>query len=206
MSHYNNIAGLVSKIRNARYGEMVNYIETLIDSGDWRDFTSPAGTRFRFRECEFDYFLLKMEVDPTLVRHAYLYATDVDGLAAKQIRLADITGRGKKADERWRRHWRQVADDLDADPSGAAARIRAAQDKESSWFVTGRTGKLAADSKRRRDAEQGKPVRRDATRKRWLVEWGQEGSAVEAIARKLLADPQLAEAVYEKLRSSRSRA
>ena len=25
MSHYNNIAGLVSKIRNARYGEMVNY-------------------------------------------------------------------------------------------------------------------------------------------------------------------------------------
>ncbi len=58
MSHYNNIAGLVSKIRNARYGEMVNYIETLIDSGDWRDFTTPAGTRFRFRECEFDYFLL----------------------------------------------------------------------------------------------------------------------------------------------------
>ena len=70
MSHYNNIAGLVSKIRNARYGEMVNYIETLIDSGDWRDFTTPAGTRFRFRECEFDYFLLTMEVDPTLVRHA----------------------------------------------------------------------------------------------------------------------------------------
>jgi len=39
MSHYNNIAGLVSKILNARHGEMVNYIETLIDSGDWRDFT-----------------------------------------------------------------------------------------------------------------------------------------------------------------------
>jgi hypothetical protein len=89
---------------------MVNYIETLIDSGDWRNFTTPVGTRFRFRECEFDYFLLAMEVDPTLVRHAYLYATDVEGLAAKQIRLADITGRGKKADERWRRHWRQVAD------------------------------------------------------------------------------------------------
>jgi hypothetical protein len=29
MSHYNNIAGLVSKIRNARYGEMVNYTERL---------------------------------------------------------------------------------------------------------------------------------------------------------------------------------
>jgi hypothetical protein len=70
ISHYNNIADLVSKIRNARYGEMVNYIETLIDSGDWRNFTTPVGARFRFRECEFDYFLLAMEVDPTLVRHA----------------------------------------------------------------------------------------------------------------------------------------
>jgi hypothetical protein len=130
----------------------------------------------------------------------------VEGLATKQIRLADITGRGKKADERSRRPWRQVADDLDADPSGASARIRAAQEKESSWFVTGRTGKLAADPKRRRDAEKGKPVRRDATRNRWSVEWGQEGSAVDAIARKLLADPQLAEAVYKKLHSSRVRA
>ena len=122
---------------------MVNYIETLIDSGNRRDFTTPAGTRFRLRECEFDYFLLTMEVDPTLVRHAYLYATDVDGLAAKQSRLADITGRGKKADERWRRHWRQVADDLGADPSGCCGLPK---NKESSWFVTGRTGKLAADS------------------------------------------------------------
>ena len=43
MSHYNNIAGLVSKIRNARYGEMVNYIETLIDSGDWRNFPPRSG-------------------------------------------------------------------------------------------------------------------------------------------------------------------
>ena len=49
-------------------------------------------------------------------------------------------------------------------------------------------------------------MRRDATRKRWSVEWDQEGSAVEAIARKLLADPQLVEAVDKKLRSSRSRA
>ena len=86
----------------------------------------------------------------------------MEGLAAKQFRLADITGRGKKADERWRRHWRRVADDLDADPSGAAARIRAGQNKESSWLVIGRTG-----------------------------------SVVAAIARKLLADPQLADAVHE---------
>ena len=62
MASYEKVANLVSKVRNARYGEMVNYLETLIDSGDWRDFSTPAGTRFQFRECEFDYFLLAMEV------------------------------------------------------------------------------------------------------------------------------------------------
>ena len=55
MATYQKLAGLVSKVRNARYGEMVKYLETLIDSGDWRDFSTPAGTRFQFRECEFDY-------------------------------------------------------------------------------------------------------------------------------------------------------
>jgi hypothetical protein len=65
MASYEKVADLVSRVRNARYGEMVKYLETLIDSGDWRDFTTPAGTRFQFRECEFDYFLLAMEVDPT---------------------------------------------------------------------------------------------------------------------------------------------
>ena len=55
MATYQKVAGLVSKVRNARYGEMVKYLETLIDSGDWRDFSTPAGTRFQFRECEFDY-------------------------------------------------------------------------------------------------------------------------------------------------------
>ena len=122
MASYQKVAGLVSKVRNARYGEMVKYLETLIDSGDWRDFTTPGGTRFQFRECEFDYFLLAMEVDPTIVRHAYLHAIDVDQLAAKQFRLADITGRGRKPDEGARRPWKQVADEFDGEPSGTAAR------------------------------------------------------------------------------------
>ena len=68
MATYQKLAGLVSKVRNARYGEMVKYLETLIDSGDWRDFNTPAGTRFQFRECEFDYFLLAMEVDPLVAQ------------------------------------------------------------------------------------------------------------------------------------------
>lgn len=199
MSHWDNVVGLVSKVRNARYGEMVTYLETLIDSGDWRDFTTPAGTRFQFRECEFDYFLLMMEVDPTIVRHAYLHADDVDGLVAKQLRLADITGRGKGADGA-RRPWKQVTDELEGEPSGAAARIRAAQDNAGSWFVTKRTGMLARDAARRRKAEQGKPVLRDRPNEKvWRVRWSDDKSTAEAIAEKLLAEPELAEEVCKQL-------
>ncbi len=200
MSHWDNVVGLVSKVRNARYGEMVTYLEALIDSADWRDFTTPAGTHFQFQECEFDYFLLAMEVDPTIVRHAYLHATDVDQLAAKQFRLADITGRGRKADEGARRPWKQMADELEGEPSGAAERIRAAQENASSWFVTKRTGMLARDAARRRKAEQGKSVRRDRPNEKvWRVRWSDDKSTAGAIAEKLLAEPQLAEEVYKKL-------
>ena len=202
MSHYDHIAGLVSKVRNARYGEMVNYLETLIDSGDWRDFTTPAGTHFQFQECEFDYFLLSMEVDPTIVRHAYLYATDVEGLVAKQFRLADITGRGKKPKEGARRPWRDVAKEYESDPSGAAARIRAGQ-SESSRFVNESTGQMAADPKRRRDAEAGKPVKRNNPKEKvFQVKWKTDRPAAEVITEKLLKDPDLAEAVYKNLHSS----
>jgi hypothetical protein len=201
MGSYEKVADLVSKVRNARYGEMVKYLETLIDSGDWRDFITPAGMRFQFRECEFDYFLLAMEVDPTIVRHAYLYADDVDGLVAKQLRLADITGRGKAADGA-RRPWKQVADELKGDPSGTAARIRAAQDNAGSWFVTQRTGELARDPARRPKAEQGKPVPRDRPNaKVWRVRWSDDKSTAEAIVEKLVIEPQLAEEVYKELDS-----
>ena len=121
MATYQKLAGLVSKVRNARYGEMVKYLETLIDSGDWRDFSTPAGTRFQFRECEFDYSCWRWRWDPTIVRHAYLHAIDVDQLAAKQFR-SDITGRGRKPDEGARRPWKQVTDEFDGEPSGTAAR------------------------------------------------------------------------------------
>jgi len=200
-SHWDNVVGLVSKVRNARYGEMVTYLETLIDSGDWRDFTTPSGTHFQFQDCEFDYFLLAMEVDPTIVRHAYLYADDVDGLVAKQLRLADITGRGKAADGA-RRPRKQVADELRGEPSGAAARIRAVQDNAGRWFVTKRTGMLARDTARRRKAEQGKPVRRDRPNEKvWRVRWSDEKSTAEAITEKLLTQPQLAAEVLQKLDS-----
>ncbi|WP_319431582.1 hypothetical protein [Mycobacterium sp. RTGN5] len=202
MASYEKVVDLVSKVRNARYGEMVKYLEALIDSGDWRDFSTPAGTRFQFRECEFDYFLLALEVDPTIVRHAYLYADGVDGLMAKQLRLADITGRGKAA-EGDRRPWKQVADDLEGEPSGAAARIRMARDNAGDWFVTQRTGELARDPIRRRNVEQGKRVHRDRPNaKVWRVRWSDDKSTADAIAEKLLAEPDLAAQVQKVLNAS----
>ena len=56
MSHWDNVVGLVSKVRNARYGEMVTYLEALIDSGDWRDFSTPAGTHSSFRSASSTTF------------------------------------------------------------------------------------------------------------------------------------------------------
>ncbi|KAA0086694.1 hypothetical protein CIW52_01920 [Mycolicibacterium sp. P9-64] len=201
MASYEKVATLVSKVRNARYGEMVSYLETLIDSGDWRDFSTPAGMRFQFRECEFDYFLLALEVDPAIVRHAYLYADDVDGLLPKQLRLADLTGRGKVKDGA-RRPWKQMVEELEGEPSGAAARIRAAHDHAGSWFVTQRTGEVARDPARRRTAEQGKLVRRDRPNaKVWRVRWSDDKSIAEAITEKLLVEPSLAQEVYKQLDS-----
>jgi hypothetical protein len=201
MASYEKVANLVSKVRNARYGEMVRYLETLIDSGDWRDFSTPAGTRFQFRECEFDYFLLALDVDPTIVRHAYLYAEDVDGLPAKQLRLADLTGRGKVIDGA-RRPWKQMIHELEGEPSGAATRLRAAHDNDRNWFVTQRTGELARDPARRPMAEQGIQVHRDRPNaKVWRVRWSDDKTSAEAIAEKLLTETQLAQEVYKELNS-----
>ena len=99
-----------------------------------------------------------------------------------------------------RRPWKQVTDELEGEPSGAAARIRAAQDNAGSWFVTKRTGMLARDAARRRKAEQGKPVLRDRPNEKvWRVRWSDDKSTAEAIAEKLLAEPELAEEVCKQL-------
>jgi hypothetical protein len=198
---YDKVAGLVSKIRNARYGEMVRYLEALIDSGDWRDFTTPVGTRFQFLECEFDYFLLAMDVDPTLIRHAYAHAKDVEALSIKELRLADITGRGKFTNAQ-RRSRDDIVSALDSDPSGAGARIKAAT-RES--FVSERIGRIAKLAEVRAMVSSGKRIRNPSARHTWRVEWADtEKPAAQAITDKLLADPELANDVYKRLDSARN--
>ena len=208
MSKYDTIAGLVDKIRSARYGEMVRYLETLIDYGDWLDFTTPVGFRFRFRSCEFDYFLIAMEVDPTIVRHAYACALDVDDLAVKQFRLADITGSGRlPGDER--RPWKDVVAELVADPGGTAQRIKFKfqnGQKDRDRYVYQRTAQMARDPKRRKAAERGQRVRRDSPKlKRWEVRWSDDKTAAEAITTKLLTDEVLARDVYKRLHAKTMR-
>ena len=77
---YEEVASIVSRIRNARFADMVNQLEQLIDSGIWREFTTPIGTHFTFQPCEFDYFLAAQEIDPTTVKYAYLKAEGVEHL------------------------------------------------------------------------------------------------------------------------------
>lgn len=198
MSTFADLASLVSKVKNARFGEMVNYVEALIEDGLWRDFTAPTGFRFIFQEVEFDYFLVAMDLDPTTIRHAYTYAPDVPDLAAKEMRLADITGRGKLKGPRRSRD--EMAEALAADPSGSASRIKAID----GWFVTKSAAGIAKDKARRRQLELGKHQPRD-TRNMWRVRWVGDKSAADAIADRLLEDRDLADAVYKRLDAERSR-
>ena len=198
---YHQIAELVSRIRNARFGEMVKHLEELIETGVWQDFTTPVGTHFAFRACEFDYFLAAQEIDATVVRWAYLKAEGIDGLAAKQFRLADITGRGRQPKNGDRRDPEEVARIYDPDPSGAGKRIRQ-WTQDHTAIVTPMTARIATDEERRAALEAGHAsTRTPPGRKRWQVEWSDDRSAPEAIVTKLLADPELAHAVYKKLHS-----
>ncbi|MEQ4205788.1 hypothetical protein [Actinopolymorpha sp. B9G3] len=204
-SKYERVAALISQIRNARFGEMVDRLEELIDSGIWQDFTTPIGTHFKFKPCEFDYFLAAQEIDPTLIRWAYLQAEGVEGLAAKQLRLADITGRGKPPEAGARRPLEHVAAELARDSSGAAQRIRAWGERNAA-VVNQRTSRIARDPERRKDVEAGKNVKRDSPNlKVWQVRWHDDRSYAEAIVDQLQRDPDLAKEVYKTLDASHVR-
>lgn len=194
-SSYERVADLVSQIRNARYGEIVSINEKLIDSGEWMEFSTPAGTKFEFRPCEYDFFLAAQDIDPTLVRHAYVNKAEPKQL----MRLADITGRGRQPKNGDRREREDVAQQYSDDPSGAGARIKE-WNGEANAIVTGRTAKLARDANRRRAFEAGEKVgRTEPDRKRWHVEWHDERSVAEAVVSKLRKDG-LADEVMNALR------
>ena len=122
---YRQVEKLVSGIRNAKYDDMVRHLEELIDSGLWQDYTTENGTRFMFRSHELDYFLAAMSLDPELIKHAYEAASGrLEGMHAKQIRLADLTGRGEPANAAQRRSRKEVMAAYADEPSGTAGRIR----------------------------------------------------------------------------------
>lgn len=196
---YEHVAQLVSRIRNARFGEMVAHTEELIDSGEWRDFTTPVGTHFAFRRFEFDYFLAAQEIDPTIIRTAYTKATGIDDLAVKIDRLADITGRGRAPVNGDRRTWRDVADQYRSDPSGAGTRIEAWAQSDSA-VVTDSMSRVARTPKLRKQFES--TGRLPSLKQRWHVDWRDAAKpAAQAIADKLLTDPDLAHEVWKILRN-----
>lgn len=192
---YERVAELISHIRNARYGEMVEHSERLIDSGAWRDYTTPIGTHFQFESCEFDYFLAVQEVDPTLVRHAYASAAD----PPKLLRLADITGRGQTPNNGDRRPAEEVAKLYVTDPSGAAARIEAWRDVS---VVAPTVSRIAGSKTARAAVEAGKEPVRARPRRQWRAERHDDpATQAQAIVDRLADDPTVEERVFKILRA-----
>lgn len=201
MSDYTEVAAMINLVRNARFGEMVRHLEQLIDRDLWRDYTTPAGTRFQFRRCEFDYFLAAQEIDPTTVRWAYLKADDVDKLPEKQFRLADITGRGKAPTNGDRRPWGEVAEVYGTDPAGAGTRIRG-WGQSSTSVVTPMTARVAADPVQREAIVTGQATTKARPNaKSWRVWWSDERTTAQAIVDKLAEDPELADQAFKIMRA-----
>ena len=195
---YRQVEKLVSGIRNAKYDDMVRHLEELIDSGLWQDYTTQDGIRFQFRSHELDYFLAAMSLDPELIKHAYDAASGrLEGMHSKQIRLADITGRGEATAPGQRRSRREVMTAYADEPSGAAGRIGA-----YGRVVTAGMSKVARDPERREQFEAGVKVSRYSRGARsWHVHAGPEQRLDQAIALKLLRDPGLWPGVFKLLRA-----
>jgi hypothetical protein len=193
---YRQVEKLVSGIRNAKYDDMVRHLEELIDSGLWQDYTAESGTRFQFRSHEFDYFLAAMGLDPELIKHAYDAASGrLGGMHAKQIRLADITGRGKPATEDQRRSRKEIMAAYADEPSGTGARIRT-----YGRVVTAGISKVARDPERREQFKAGVKVSRYPQGvSSWQVHVGPGQSLEHAIVLKLLRDAELWPQVFKLL-------
>ncbi len=195
---YAQVEKLVSSIRNAKYDDMVRHLEELIDSDLWQDYTTEAGTRFQFRSHELDYFLAAMGLDPELIKHAYDAASGrLEGMHAKQLRLADITGRGEPTNEDQRRSRTEVVAAYADESSGTAARIRA-----YGRVVTAGISRVARDPKRREQFKAGAKVSRYADgASSWDVHAGPGQRLDQAIALKLLRDAELWPGVFKLLRA-----
>lgn len=195
---YRQVEKLVSGIRNAKYDDMVRQLEELIDSRLWQDFITPDRARFQFRSHELDYFLAAMGLDPELIKHAYDAASGrLEGMHAKQLRLADITGCGEPTTEDQRRSRKEVMAAYADEPSGAGGRIRAYRK-----VVTAGISKVARDPKRREQFKEGAKVNRysrDASS--WHVHAGPGQRLDQAVALKLLRDAELWPAVFKLLRA-----
>ncbi len=193
---YRQVEKLVSGIRNAKYDDMVRHLEELIDSGLWQDYITENGTRFMFRSHELDYFLAAMSLDPELIKHAYEAASGrLEDMHTKQIRLADLTGRGEAATPDQRRSRKEVMAAYADEPSGTAGRIRA-----YGRVVTVGISKVARDPERREQFKTGARVSRYSRGAcSWHVHAGPGQRLDQAIALKLLRDAELWPEVFKVL-------
>ena len=195
---YRQVEKLVSGIRNAKYDDMVRQLEELIDGGQWQDYTTEDGTRFQFRSHELDYFLAAMSLDPELIKHAYDAASGrLESMHAKQLRLADITGRGQPTTSAQRRSRKEVVAAYADEPSGTGGRIQV-----YGKVVTAGISKVARDPERREQFKAGAKVSRYSRGAcSWHVHAGPGQRLDQAIALKLLRDAELWPGVLKLLRA-----
>jgi hypothetical protein len=125
----------------------------------------------------------------------------LDDMHAKQIRLADITGRGEATSSDQRRSRKEVMAAYADEPSGAKERIRS-----FGRLVSTGISSVARDPKRREQFKAGTKVSRDSHGVlSWRVQVRLGQRLDEAIAIKLLRDPTLWTQVYEILHAQRSK-
>lgn len=181
------VLAAASAVRNVSADMISDHVRDLLSTAVWQDYCLPNGRRYRWRTQEFDYFLSAAGLDPTLVDHIIRGSGDRSLLVA----LAEATSDRKSAD---RRTVEEVADTypelatrLHEHPmAGAGIRKLIGRASAQARYLAGEGAEAASSS------------RRGSWRVEWRGERGQEAIA-QTIAEKLLANPQLAEAVRRHL-------
>lgn len=194
------VSAFTSKIQNlSRIGELGDAFDDMAESGAWRDYTFATG-HFRWRASEFDYFLIANRVRRDDVTRVLAYNSKRSRDLAP---LMDVA-----ADRRNRRPFEQAAkeyqnaDALNTDLVTAAA--------ELGWI----NGEKFSDIKSTAAGTQI-PVKspiptftrenRAAKMNRWKVDWSDDRTTAQAIADKLLTNPDLAHEVWKALQANQMR-
>lgn len=179
------VAQFISKMQNlTRIAELADAFVDIAESAAWRDYTFATG-HFRFRPSEFDYFLIATGVTKR----------DAAAVLAHNKRSKELAPlMHPHADKRRRRPLEQAAKEYQA--ADSLNTDLAAKAIELGW--TSESGQLTVET-----SPLGRRALNNRTKREqyWRASWSDERTTAQAIADRLLAEPDLAREVYNKLRA-----